>query len=74
MGDFVYFVIPSKVHWQSFCGTLLDNFLQIDAIIGGIIFMGLLITFCIQSERKRLFGATVEEKRELGGTKFINKA
>ncbi len=42
-------------------GTLLDDFLEMDAIIGGIIFiMGLLITFYIQ--RQHLFGATIEEK------------
>ncbi len=29
-------------------GTLLDDFLEIDAIIGGTIFMGLLITFYVQ--------------------------
>ncbi len=28
-------------------GTMLDDFLEIDAIINGIIFMGLLITFYI---------------------------
>jgi hypothetical protein len=33
-------------------------------------FMGLLMTYYIQWERKRLFGA----KRELGGTMFLNKA
>jgi hypothetical protein len=45
-------------------GTLLDDFLQIHAITGDIIFfMGLLIAFNIQRETKRLFGATVEEKR-----------
>ncbi len=36
--------------------------------------MGLLITFYIKLERKRLFGATVEEIQELGDTGFINKA
>jgi hypothetical protein len=44
--------------------TLLDAFLEIDAKIGGIIFfMGLLITFYIQGERNRLFGATVGGKK-----------
>ncbi len=33
MGEF-----PSKEHWQSCYGTLLDNYLEIDAIIGDIIF------------------------------------
>jgi hypothetical protein len=66
---------PSKEHWQNCYGTLLDNLLDIDAMIGDIIFfLGLLITFYIQRERKRFFGATVEEKRELGGTRFINNA
>jgi hypothetical protein len=31
---------PSKEHWQNCYGTLLDNFLEIDAIIGDIIFYG----------------------------------
>ncbi len=35
MGEF-----PSKEHWQNCYGTLLDNFLEIDAIIGDIIFYG----------------------------------
>jgi hypothetical protein len=59
MGEF-----PSKEHWQNCFGTLLDNFLEIDAIIRDIIFMDLLITFYIQCERKLLFGATLEEKNK----------
>jgi hypothetical protein len=60
MGEF-----PSKGHWQNSYQTLFDNFLEIDAIIGNIIFFtGLLITFYIQWERKHLFGATVEEKNK----------
>ncbi len=57
MGEF-----PSKEHWENCYGALLDNFLEIDAIIWDIIFMGLLSTFYIQWEWKHLFGATVEEK------------
>jgi hypothetical protein len=57
MGEF-----PSKEHWQNCYGILLDNFLQVNAITRGIIFMGVLITFYIQLERKHLSGATVEEK------------
>jgi hypothetical protein len=34
MGEF-----PSKEHWQNCYGTLLDDFLGIDAIIGDIIFL-----------------------------------
>jgi hypothetical protein len=30
----------SKEHWQNCYGTLLDNFLQIDAIIGDIVLYG----------------------------------
>jgi hypothetical protein len=30
--------VTSKEHWQNCDGTLLDNFLEIDAIIGDIIF------------------------------------
>ncbi len=29
---------PSKEHWQNLCETLLYDFLEIDAIIGDIIF------------------------------------
>jgi hypothetical protein len=36
--------------------------------------MGSLITFYMRWERKRLFGATVEENWEPGGPRFINKA
>jgi hypothetical protein len=32
--------LPSKEHWQNCNGTLMDNFLEIDAIIGDIIFYG----------------------------------
>jgi hypothetical protein len=35
MGEF-----PSKEHWQNCYGILLDNFFEIDAIIGKIIFYG----------------------------------
>jgi hypothetical protein len=28
-----------KEHWQNFYGTLLNNFLEIDAIIGDILFL-----------------------------------
>jgi hypothetical protein len=31
---------PSKYHLEIFMRTLLDDFLEIDAIIGGIIFYG----------------------------------
>jgi hypothetical protein len=34
MGEF-----PSKEHWQNFYGTVEDDFLVIDAIIGDIIFL-----------------------------------
>ncbi len=30
--------LPSKENWQNCYGTLLDNFLEIDVIIGDIIF------------------------------------
>ncbi len=41
-------------------GTLSDDFREIDAIIGGIIFfMDLRIIFYIQGQRQHLFGATV---------------
>jgi hypothetical protein len=43
MGEFL-----SKEHWQNCYEALLDNILEIDAIIGDIIFLGFLITFYIQ--------------------------
>ncbi len=36
--------------------------------------MGLLITFYIQWQRQLFFGPQLKKKRELGGTRFINKA
>ncbi len=45
-------------------GTLLDDFLEIDAIIWGIIFYGFADHLYIQWQRQHLFGATVEEKNE----------
>ncbi len=51
-------VTSEKLLWKLWCMIFLR--VEIDAIIGGIIFMGLLITFYIQWERKRLFEATVE--------------
>ncbi len=46
MGEF-----PSKEHWQNFYGTAEDDFSEIHAIIGDIIFfmsLLLLITFHLQ--------------------------
>jgi hypothetical protein len=58
-------------------GTFLDDFLEIDAIIGVIIFfMGLQITFChfTSSERESAFlEPLLKKKQELGGPRFINK-
>jgi hypothetical protein len=42
-------------------GTLLDDFLEIDDIIGGIIFYGFSVHI-LHQVRKRLFRATAEEK------------
>ncbi len=42
---------PSKEHWHNCYGTVEDDFLEIDAIIGDIIFfmsLLLLITFHLQ--------------------------
>jgi hypothetical protein len=55
-------------------GTLLDNFPEIDAIIGYIIFYGFADHILHSVTETAPFGATVEEKRELGGTRFIYKA
>jgi hypothetical protein len=71
MGEF-----PSKEHWQNCYGTSLDNFLEIDAIIGDIIFYGFADhTLHPVIERMRLLGPLLKKKHELiGGTRFINKA
>jgi hypothetical protein len=55
-------------------GTSLDNFPEIDAIIVDIIFYGFADHIYIQSQRHHLFLVTAEEKQDLGGTRFINKA
>jgi hypothetical protein len=44
MGEFP----SSKEHWKNCYGTLLENILEIDAIIGDIFFMGFLNTFYSQ--------------------------
>ncbi len=56
-------IFPSKEHWQNCYGTLLDNFLEIDAIIGDIIsFYGIADHILHPVGEKAPFGATVEEK------------
>jgi hypothetical protein len=67
---------PSKEHWHNYDGTLLDNFLRIDAMIGEIIFYGFADHILhLVREKKRLFGATVEEQQELRrATRFKNQA
>jgi hypothetical protein len=70
MGEF-----PSKKHWHNCYGTLLDNFLEIDAMIGDISFLWVCWSHFISSEREKAFlGPLLKKKRELGGTMFINKA
>jgi hypothetical protein len=58
--------------------TLLDYFLEIDAIIGDIIFFyGLAVADHILHsvrEKRAFLWATAEEKRRLGGTRFIKNA
>jgi hypothetical protein len=55
--------LPASNIWKIIVGTLLDDFLEIDAIIGGVFFLWVRwFTFYIQWERKHLFVATVEEK------------
>jgi hypothetical protein len=56
-------------------GTLLDDFLQIDAIIGGIIFDGFAghILHPVR-EKAPLWGHCLRKNGELGGPRFINKA
>ncbi len=73
MGEFL-----SKEHWQNRCETVEDDFLEIDAIIGDIIFfyefaVAAHISLTVR-EKGRFWGHCLGKKQELGGTRFINKA
>jgi hypothetical protein len=71
MGEF-----PGKEHWQNCYGTLLDNFLEIDAIIGDIIFfLWVCQSHFTSNERENAFLGSVllKKKRELGGTYYVHK-
>jgi hypothetical protein len=55
--------------------TLLDDFLEIHAIIGGIIFLWVCWSHFTSSERESAFlGPLLKKKQELGGPRFINNA
>ncbi len=70
MGEFL-----SKEHWQNCYGTLLDNFLEIDAIIGDIIFLWVCWWHITSSEKENAFlGPLLKKKQKLGVTMLINKA
>ncbi len=70
MGEF-----PSKKHWQNCYRTLLDDYLEIDTIIGDVIFYGFADHILHPVREKNAFlGSLWKIKRELGGTRFINKA
>jgi hypothetical protein len=54
-------------------GTLLDDFLEFDAIIGGSIFYGFADHILHPVREKAIFlGPQLKKKRELGGPRFIN--
>jgi hypothetical protein len=55
-------------------GTLLDEFFEIDAIIGDIIFYGFADHFTFSDRDSTFLGSLLKKKRELCGTRFINKA
>ncbi len=53
----------------------MDNFLEINAIIGDVIFYGFADHILHPVREKALFWRPLlKKKRELGGTRFINKA
>jgi hypothetical protein len=53
---------PNEEYWQNCFGTLLHNFLEIDAIIGDIIFYEFAEHILHPVREKSLFKAIVEEK------------
>jgi hypothetical protein len=57
-------------------GTLLDDFLEIDAIIGGIIFFNGFADHILHPVRAKapFWGPLLKKIQELGGPGFINKA
>jgi hypothetical protein len=65
---------PSKEHLQNRYGTLLDNFLEIDAIIGDMLFYGFADHILHLVRESTFSGPLLKKKRELGGTRFINEA
>jgi hypothetical protein len=72
MGEF-----PSKEHWQNCYGTVEDDFLEIDAIIGDFLFYEFAVADHLSltvRKKGRFFGPLLKKKQEFGGTSFINKA
>jgi hypothetical protein len=70
--------LPSKERWQNCYSTVEDDFLEIDAIVGDIIFYEFAvadhISLTVKEKGRFFFGPLLKKKQELGGTGFINKA
>jgi hypothetical protein len=65
---------PSKEQWQNCYVTVLDILLEIHAIIGDIIFYGFADHILHRVREKTPFwGPLMKKKRELGGTRSIDK-
>jgi hypothetical protein len=62
-------------HWQNCYGTVEDDFLEIDAIIGHVFFDEFAVANHIPlTVRKRgRFWPPLKKKQELGGSRFINR-
>ncbi len=71
-----YWGIPQQgTHWQNSHRSLLDNYHQIDAVIGDIVFYGFADHVLHPVRDKTPFWSHCCSKtRELGGPRFINKA
>jgi hypothetical protein len=67
--------LPTSNIWKIIMGNLLDNFPEIDAIINYIIFWWVCWSHFTFSDKDSTFlGPLLKKTRELGVTRFINKA
>ncbi len=60
----------SKEHWEICYGTLLNDFIEIDARLGDLLFYGFAVADHIlhRVRDSTFFGRLLKKKRELGGT------
>ncbi len=74
MLDFYRFVSQQVTSEKIVLGTLLDDFLEIDAIIWGIVFYGFADHILHPVREKAFLSHWWRKKQELGGHRFIKKA